>query len=409
MAAFAGPDLDQGYQLATTLRLLSILFPLGILIWVLATPGFSSVAKVLFARCQNQDVISGSSVNTQKINQAIELRIGFIFLTFSIIALGVYLRTVPLMSTGLVTLFTDPINSAMAREESLKLVTSSLPRYSLVWHIIVLAPILVGLAVQAKFPLFSWRNILRIAFVALLIASAMLTGARAPAGHLFGVIGLVILLRMGLRRGVWALVPSLVFIMLIASILTVMREGNIAGIDAAVVYELISDSMFKRIFEVAYKTGVWTNHLAQDLGNFGIGSIRPLAVLFNEPYIPVANLSGLTYAQNPLATISATTSFLFAFQAAFGLIQGWLLSLVLLCVLDLLLPLFLELKGRLLTTLLAVFLMSNTVLIESNYTTSLLSHGIVPVALIAWMIGKFSTKQVKKHNQMTLQLENPTN
>ncbi len=390
MAAFAGPELDEGFRQGFTLRMLTVLFPLGIFFWVLATPGLSRVSQDLANRCR----YTPPSATLQKHSKQTtgmekEYQIALVFLLVSATTIAMYLKTVPLMSTGLVTLFTDPINSTMAREESLKLVTSPLVRYSYLWHTVVLAPLLVGLAVQARLPIFSLRNLLRIGLVIILIVSVMLTGARAPGGRLFLLMGLIALLRMGLRRGTLTFIPGAAVAMVIAALISNLREGKIEGMDIMSLYGTVSTGIFNRVFETAYETGVWANHLAQDLGNFGIASIRPLAALFGVPFIDVANLSGLTFAHNPLATINATTCFLFAYQAAFGLVPGWLLSLGLVCALDLLLPLFLDLRGRLLTAFLAAFLMANMVLVGSNFTTALLSQGILPVALLAWLSGKF--------------------
>ena len=276
-AAFAGPELDEGYDLGYSLRLLTLLFPMIIVVWVLATPGFSRQAKILALRCRQIEP-SLTDGQSSAVN-FVEKRVALGFLFISTIIILAYLRTVPLMSTGLVLIFTDPLASIMAREEGLKLLTSPFIRYSYVWHSIVFAPILVGLLAQAKLPFLSMRNFLRAGLIIALLLSVMLTGARAPGARIIIILGFIYFLRAGLWRGSLVLFPSAGISLVLAALLTKLRQGELATMDMGALLTTVSNGMVKRTFETQYLTGVWANHLAQDIGHFGVSSIRPVAKL----------------------------------------------------------------------------------------------------------------------------------
>jgi hypothetical protein len=392
-ASFADPSIDEGFRAGYTLRLLSILFPFGIFVWILATPAFSRLAADLADRCRVDVALSPEHEPIY----TVQLRVLFIFLALSALIMLVYFSSVPLKSTGLFVLITDPINSTIAREESLKLVTSPVAAYTYMWHTVSLAPVLMGLLVQFRGRLVSVRNLLRVVAVILIFGSVMITGARAPGGRLFLLIGLVILLRKGPTRGVVSLLPAAALALALAAFISILRQDELAMLNANRLFETISNAIFRRTFVTPYVTGVWFNHLAQDYGNFGVGAIHPLAKLFHVPFIDVANISGLAFTQSSLSTTNATTCFLFGFQASFGLFAGWVISLLLLCALDLVLPVFVELRGPLLSSFLAAFLMANTVLVGSSFTTALISHGILPVAFLAYVCGKYTTQMIQTY------------
>lgn len=52
-AAFLDPEIHVDYSKIRELRLLSILFPLGVIIWVMLTPGITRVACHLLKRCKD--------------------------------------------------------------------------------------------------------------------------------------------------------------------------------------------------------------------------------------------------------------------------------------------------------------------------------------------------------------------
>jgi len=377
-AAFAPQSFDALLVNRDLLRLLTVVFPFGVILWTLASAPLNVVAQDLYYNCKNDEFQNNSQFEKKFVNLVV-----FLFFLLALVFLSIYFKSVPLMSTGLVALITDPLRSSLIREESLKLVQSPFARYGFVWHTTVIAPILMVFLTSATYRTVSWKNFARICFSILLIVSVMLTGARYPGGMLILVAGIGIFLKQGLRRGMWVLTVATLILMILASVITLVREGLGGEISPKLVFDYVSQSIFRRVFIVPYLTGVWANMMAESHGLFGVSSIRPLAMLFNVEFVNFPNMVGLRYAENPLATINAGTCFLFGFQASFGLMKGWVLSLLSLISLDFLLLFFVGLRGKVLLAFLSALLASIISLSGSNFFTGLLSHGILPLSLAA--------------------------
>jgi hypothetical protein len=89
-----------------------------------------------------------------------------------------------------------------------------------------------------------------------------------------------------------------------------------------------------------------------------------------------------------IMTVSANTSFIFDFQASFGLFGGWAVSLVCICLLDYSILLLRRLQGPTLLALTAAFLTAQHSLVSSAFTTCLSTHGILLIAVVAWFVGR---------------------
>lgn len=373
-AAFSGFDHFGLFQNAQVFASLTILFPLLVLSWALVTPAYSMTAKDLFRRCR----ATNSYVSPLRHDE----RLALLFIgTLSICILIYYFFRVPLMSTGLATIIIDPARAAIAREESLKLLEAPL-RYSYSFHRAIFAPIVLAILTVWK-PAGVWTNISRGFLLIILILSVMLSGSRSTAGNMVLIMSFVYLLKKGLFRGGIMVLAAAFCAVLIITLITIARMGADSAFSMAEIFRLLAGGVAQRVFLVPYETGVWTNLFAQDNGLLGVSNIRPLAALADVQFIDLPNVVGLTYVVNPLDSVSANTCFLFDYQASFGLINGWILSLILLCSLDSCLYAFRPLKGRLLPAIIACFMLALRALSSAAFTTSLLSHGILVFVLIA--------------------------
>lgn len=373
-AAFANSELDRGLEGAGILRLGVLTFPLVIVAWIALTPRLSSIASTLYRTCHSHPA--------PKFDMTDKATVGVIA-CISIGILVVYLATVPLRSLGLVAIFTNPENAALAREHSLKLLSSSFVKYAFLFHCAVLAPVLIGLMFLWKPRGAGFRGILWGIAVPLLFLSVVPTGARSPAARLLLALAIVYVFRKGvIRRG--AVLPLAALAGgLFVTFLTVARNGMISELSVDLMAKFMHTGVFNRLFIIPFKTGILTNLYAQEHGLLGVSGIRPLAMLAGADYLNVPNVVALTYGRNPLASSSANTSFLFAFQACFGMWAGWGVSAILLCGLDYVLHFFRGLKPALLPAFLATLLTATLSLLSSAYTTCLLSHGILPCVALA--------------------------
>lgn len=374
-AALAYIDEQVFFDQNRLFRLLAVLFPLGVMLWVHLTPRLSAQAAELFGRCRTTDR-PGWNLSVAERQFAVWIVLA------SACVLFFYCRKVPIRQSGLVAVLSQFEESALARDESLKLLESPWLRYAYLLHMAVLGPFLAA-AVFLWHPRERVLRWLRLPLIAALVVSVMLTGARAPAGALLLGLAIIYLLRKGIRRGGLAIGMTASAALLIATTLTVFRQAETEVMSADVYGDFLVHGIFRRTFVVPFETGLWTNLYAEEYGLRGVQNIRPLAVLFGHDYEWLSNVVALEFAPNALESCSANTCFLFDFQASFGLVAGWGVSLMLLCLLDSVLYLFRGLSSGMLLICAGMFLLRVQSLISSSYTACLVSHGLLPVVGLA--------------------------
>ncbi len=107
-----------------------------------------------------------------------------------------YLSEVPLGRTGLYAILFDPARAAAAREESLKLVSSALVRYSYSFLVSAFAPlaaVLISLLLVDEAKRWrAWRVVALLGCLGGLLVIVSLTGARAFAASLLQTLGSVV-------------------------------------------------------------------------------------------------------------------------------------------------------------------------------------------------------------------------
>jgi len=380
VAAFTGNEINVYLIHAKEFRILSILF-FGVLpLWCMCTPQMNRLAESYWHRCKTA---YHSSVIANREYKKILLAFGIV----SFFVLAYYLLTVPFHKTGLYAIFFTPELSAIAREESLKLVADPLLRYSFSFYLKVFAPLLVGTLFLMRTKWWGLK-ILKATMIVLVIIFAMLPGARANAAGLLLVVGIIYLLTKGIQRGAFLIGILGSFAMILATAQTVMREG--AGLSLSTILSYFSGGIFYRTFVSPFETGIWSNIYAQNHEFLSISVIRPLAVVFGIDHVNLPNLVGLYFNPDAIESISMGTAFLFDFQTAFGLYCGWIISLLLLLLLDFSLLAFRSLPDRSLPVFLGAFLTALFMsLPAASFTTSLITHGIVPIIFVAILFGLF--------------------
>ena len=163
--------------------------------------------------------------------------------------------------------------------------------------------------------------------------------------------------------------------------ISIARIGMINELDGRV-FETYSASVLDRAFVSPFDTGVLANRYAEDVGGLGVSSIRPLALAMGEEPVNLPNTVNRTYFPHLRETGMVNTSFIFDLQASFGIWEGWWISLVLLGILDHLLYLFRGGRGLLLVAFFAALMTSMISLVNSAFTTVLLSGGIMWIPLL---------------------------
>jgi hypothetical protein len=308
-------------------------------------------------------------------------------------AAAIHISAVPLTEFGLFVAMVDPELSAVAREESFKLIDSALVRYGFSLQTSTFAPMGAVFAYGLLEAAVRHRHIVRaFAWLAVLVAILLvvsLTGARMFAALIFFSIIVALILRRGFSiNPMWALVGAAI-VLLPAVLLTLLRQGLLG--DLSLLPEYFWEFVGHRIFGLPLEVGVWYMHHEQVFGPFGITGIPRLADVFGLPAMNVPNYIGLMYTETPLLSISANGGYLFAYYAYFGMIALPLCLLGLWC-LDFLLAILVRLDAQLLLPALAAMAAAGLSFVQSDFTVTLVSHGygLIPVVALLMVTARRS-------------------
>lgn len=302
-----------------------------------------------------------------------------------------YLSTIPLASTGLYVMFTNPAAAALAREESFKLLESAPLRYAFAIMALTAAPMLLvlimtSIARNGRAPV-SRRltgNSIGILVLMMLTFLVSLSGARSFAVTLWLTAFAAIWFSSGLRiRTAGGLFVGAAFLLLVPVLLTLAREGHLR--DLGIFWEYFGNFIAYRIFTAPAEVGTWYVHYAQTEGSIGISAVPKLAELMGYPSINIPNVIGRSYYGGSLMSINANAGFGFTYYAYFGAF-GWLASIVGVMCLDLVLIVYRRLRGAVLLASLAATSVATLAFTYADFTTVMLTNGFLIAPAIAWLL-----------------------
>jgi len=302
-----------------------------------------------------------------------------------LLCIGIYLSEVPLRSTGLWVLITDPLRADYAREESLKLVASSLVRYSFAFMASALATVLVAWSILGlhRRALFTTAGALRVAVVVLCCLAVALPGTRAAVPYLLITAFFAWMYWRGLPFTIRGYLITFAAILAILVGISVSKGGealSTAGLQNHFGHQ------FWRIAVAPIMTGIWHFMLYEDFGAIGIKGIPKLAALFGETAWDVPNMVALEYGPSSVTrimTVSAVTSSQFSYYTYFGW-AGPIAFILLTQILDLVVVAYRYLPAAFIAVLAAVLTLSSRSAGESDLTTVFVTHGLfsAPLALL---------------------------
>jgi hypothetical protein len=241
----------------------------------------------------------------------------------------VYLFYVPITRTGIYSIFFNPAQSAIAREESLKLLEYGGLKYAYSIMSSSVVPLLLALIVMDFLSRGGktrklW-NIGVILIVCLSAISVSLTGARTGLFNMILIIALVFMWNIGLSVN-----PVVIIIIVLIAfsppiILSILREGKSVG-DLAGLYITYLGYISHRAFIMPLDVGSWYIHYAQTNGVLGIGAFPKLAGLLGVEPLDGPNIIGLAYASHNygepvLKSVSANSGYLLSYYGYLGIIS----------------------------------------------------------------------------------------
>jgi hypothetical protein len=376
-----------------------------------------------------------------------------IFILFFLMLLTtlVYLSYIPYSDTGLYTIFSDPANSAVAREKSLKLIDSQAIKYLYSLTRSCVVPLLFSCAFlrilmrwdSSRFN--SLETYLEIVILFLATTFSSVTGERTFLAYWVLLGGLVILWKNGLKLNPIKIICFVLLPILPTLIITLLREGagNIGFnnfLSFGVILKYIG-LIIDRMFVVPFKVGLWYVKYAQDVGSFGIGAFPKLANLFGATPLNAPNIIGLEYApahyaeggsgvakwfesiglgsltpaftlpSTPseldmpgtgiLKSVSAGAGYILSYYGYLGIIS-FPISLLGLLALDLSVLVYEKLKGNFLIPCLVSISLMCLGFINADYTVVLLTHGFVGIIILAWILSVTSDYIMNRINNFRL-------
>ncbi len=298
-----------------------------------------------------------------------------------------YFRLVPFEQTGLYAMIFNPLGAEQAREDSLKLLSDPIARYGYSLVISVAAPLLASLLVWRVVDQRGTRRVLPtllfIVLIPTLLVVITLSGARSYAATLIVVLALLIGFRMHFSSRYLSFIPLALIVPGIPTILTIVREGLIIDVPTFATY--LRDFIVQRVFYGPLDTGLWYAHYAQTNGFVGVAAIPKLASLFSVPVVNMPNTIGLTYMSTSLITVHANTGYVFAYYGYFGLLS-FPISLLLLWSCDSVLWILLRLRDNMLVASIASVAVAAISFITAEYSTVLITHGFALIPLVALVL-----------------------
>jgi hypothetical protein len=386
-AAVQAPAIERWLPAPWDFLLLAHGFPLvGLLVSIFLA---SRSAAELWSRVCRRPLVSCPRVRRRAIIVLTSMVLG---------STALYLKAVPLTSTGLYAILADPIglHAAQAREDSLKLVGSALVRYSYSFMINALAPllaVLIAAAVPGELRRRRFRRLAAtVAAVCGILAVVSFSGARANAAAVI----LAILLGYFLVRGVPLrgryIVLSGLAVLSLPTILTVLREG--ATLDLPTFWRYLSAGIFRRVFVIPMEMGLWHVHFAQTQGFFGVAGLQRFAPWFGLEPLNVANIVARAYAPQELPTTLANCSYVFSYYSYFNL---WSLpvSLVGLWLLDGALFVYRRLGDDLLVPCIASVSISALTFVNVDYLLVLVTNGFLILLGVSWGLQRLGDLRVR--------------
>jgi hypothetical protein len=300
-----------------------------------------------------------------------------------IVIVAAYLYSIGFADTGLYAVLVQAPDAIQVREDSLKLLTSSVLRYGFQLMATTLAPMsAVALTLWAfRGPKATLPLRLGVAATGVFIAlfGVSLTGARGHGAQLVLALVLCWFFRRGAPFVPVRFAAAAVLVLTLPVGFSILRDGQtFTAFNLERYYGGLVDRTFKGPMWVGYSYV----HFAQTDRFFGPGAIPKLADFLDVPVENAANIIGLEYGASRLETVHANGSFVFTYYSYFGL---WVFPLCCMAVwaLDLALLAYRRVRDEGLMVTVPAIAACVQNLASTEYTTLLVTHGFLPILATA--------------------------
>lgn len=294
-----------------------------------------------------------------------------------------YFSTVPIRQTGLYVSFFNPKFSDEARQASMSLLQNRALQYAFALMSWTLAPL--GVARATLDFAAAWRGkhlvklVTSLAVILFFVGCVSIYGARGPSAVLFLTGFTALFLKSGLKFRPRLVLGCLLIGLTLPALITLQRELLPLTLEN---FQFAISSMADRVAGRNIVDGVWHIHFVERFGFWGPQGAGNLAKIAGLEYVDIFNIVAKSYDLRAPSGASANTTFVITHYACFGA-SSFIVSLVLVALLDLVLPLYLRLNPYLMIPCMATELVSAINLTNTFYTVVLLSSGYVLTPLFA--------------------------
>jgi hypothetical protein len=332
-------------------------------------------------------------VKYKKIWDNVSLQIDYKILCFYIflfiISFIIYCSYVNIKDTGLYGILYIPSNSAVMRENSLKLLDSQTIKYVYSLCRSVICPVLLSLLI---FIISEEKKYYFFPLVLLIFLFVLIPGERWPILLLLFSCLASLLYSKKIKISFKALFYFSFFCLMATTFFSIFREGvDWKNFDVLKFFErtfITSLFVLNRIIVVPMETGLSYFSFAENNFFWGIKGIEKLAFMFNEKGVNVPSYmyKYVTYnTQNTLPSGTYPTCFLFFYYSCFSYFSI-IISFILIFLLDFIVFLYEKIHPSLLLPVLGSECGALISLVQSDYTVSLFTHGIILIPIVAVFI-----------------------
>lgn len=314
-----------------------------------------------------------------------------------------YFCVVPFNATGIYAAIFDPSKYDDFRTASFENLPTVL-RYGFRLMADAACPILAG--VFASIGATCWRRRkLSVVLVCLagVFALAILngiTGARYDSVKLLAASILAVAFLHHLPFQPFRLAFLTLAILVPAALMTLLRENQALSLTNSLSY-LFDHILFHRVLVTPFQVGVWYVQFSQLVEQLGISAIPKLAALMEIDSTVAPAIIGKIYVPHPTFESHCNGGFLLTYYSYFGAI-AFPICVALLLALDSMLYLYRFVSPSLRAPCLAASLMCTLDLVQTDYTTVLLSHGVFFVVLLGIVVEIFMRQIQRRLNQSPL-------
>lgn len=303
----------------------------------------------------------------------------------------IYFQYVSIYKTGLASILRGDsyTESSMIREQSLKMLPA-LPRYfhsmsTRVFSFLLIIILIDEVSRISNFFIKTWKICLIFIIIIFTVLFLAIDGSRAPGALVFMYILFFILYRGKINLNRMLNLKYLSILIMIVGIPAVLEYMRADSKDVMGTMNTFID----RLFYIRFESGILNVKYSEIYGNWGVAAMGNLSPLFGVKGVNVANFVANMEYYGPVESGLANASFMMTYYAYFGILAVPL-SVGLILMLDGALWFVANrVRSNLFVYSVVGYTMAIYGLVDADYTTIFITHGLLINLLLMYSFSKF--------------------